>query len=248
MTFRVLWSRSALGVGLIASIRVIAFAQTGVVAGRVRTGAAVVANARAVLDKAAETRTDSAGRFQFRNVGVGRHALEVLAIGSTPYSVNLIVGANDTLEFEVILVKTVLLDSVVSKGSTVREGFARAYEDRRRLGLGKFLDSLEVRKFASVHQAVVLVPGMKFFKYPDSLRFTDISGLLCRPNFWIDMQNWGTEQGGLGMIRPEDVAAIEIYPRKILLPEEFTARGLDKGCGAVVVWTKRFWPQGKGKP
>jgi len=239
---------SGIVVALALAASASAFAQGGVIVGTVRTGATVVTNARAVLDRTVEMRTDSAGRFQFRDVAVGRHMLEVLAIGSTPYSVNLIVAARDTLDFEVILVKTVTLDSVLIEGSTVRQEFARAYEDRKRTGLGKFLDSTEVRKYATVNQAIVLVPGVKFFKTTDAIRFTDNRGLLCKPNLWVDMQNWGTEEGVFKMIRPEDVAAIEIYARAILIPSEFKARGLDKGCGALVIWTKRLWPQGKGKP
>src|SRR6185369_8499 len=86
---------------------------TGVVSGTVRTAAGRVENARAVLDSTVETRTDSAGRFQFRNVSAGRHSLAVLAIGMTPYSANLIVRASDTLDLEVVMVKTVILDSVI---------------------------------------------------------------------------------------------------------------------------------------
>ena len=222
--------------------------QTGHVLGTVRTAAGVVANARAILDSTREVRTDAAGRFQFRDIAAGRHSLAVLSIGMTPYAANVMVPANDSLDFEVTLVKTVVLDSVVVEGSTVRQGFARAFEDRKRVGLGRFLDSTEVRRYALVHQAVASVPGVKYFKSADSLRFTDSFGGLCRPNIWIDMQNWGTDQGVLGTIRTSDIAGVEVYARSVLVPDEFRARGLDRGCGALVFWTKRFWPQGKGKP
>jgi hypothetical protein len=240
--------RVALAVVLLGFGRVTAIAQAGTIAGTVRTATAAVANARAILDKTVETRSDSAGRFQFRDVPAGRHTLEVLAIGTTPYSVNLILAASDTLDFEVVLVKTVTLDSVLVEGSTVRQGFVRAYEDRKRLGLGKYLDSMEVKKFGEVRQALLFVQGIRANGRDRENRvyYSDNRGGLCLPNVWIDMQNWGLEQGVLGTMSPDNVAAIEVYTHA-LVPDEFKARGLERGCGALVIWTKRFWPQRKGK-
>jgi hypothetical protein len=217
------------------------------VLGTVRQAGGPVANARAILDKTVEMRTDSAGRFQFHDVAVGRHTLDVLAIGATPYSVNLIVAAKDTLEFEVSLVKTVTLDSVFIEGSSVRQAFARAYEDRKRVGLGKYMDSTEMKKFSVVRQALLFIPGIRAnSRKQDMVFFTNNGGELCEPNVWIDAQNWGLDQGVLSTMRPDDIVAVEVYTRGVV-PDEFKARGLERGCGALVLWTKRLWPQGKGR-
>ena len=245
-------ARLAASIALLTAFAASAKAQqtgviTGIIAGTVRSSGAAVANARAVLDTSREVRTDSAGRFRFTDVAAGRHTLSVLSLGMTPYSVNVIVAANDTLDFEVVLVKTVVLDSVLVEGSTVRQGFVRAYEDRKRVGLGKYMDSTEIRKFSKVDQALLFIPGIRRSKQRDTVWFTNGSGTLCLPNVWIDMQNWGTEQGVLVTMSPDNVAAVEVYTRALLIPAEFTPRGFDKGCGALVIWTKRFWPQGKGK-
>jgi hypothetical protein len=219
---------------------------TGTVSGVVRTASAVVADARAVLDVTREVRTDSAGRFRFTEVAEGRHTLRVLAVGITPYEVNLIVRARDTLAFEVLVERVVTLDSVLVEGSTVRQGFVRAYEDRKRVALGKFMDSAEVRKFGSVPQALLFIPGVRRGIARDSVYFTE-KGTPCLPNIWIDNQNWGTDQGVLKTMRPDDVMAVEVHARSILIPEEFTQRGRDRGCGALVIWTRRFWPIGKAR-
>jgi hypothetical protein len=223
--------------------------QTGSVLGTVRMATGPLANARAILDTSREVRTDAGGRFRFADVAAGRHTLTVLAIGATPYSATLIVPANDSLDFEVVLVRTVMLDSVVVEGSTVRQGFVRAYDDRKRVGLGKYMDSIEVRKFGNVPGALLFIPGVRRnSRYRDSVTFSDKTGAPCLPNVWIDNQNWGMEQGVLKTMSPDDVAAIEVYTRTILIPEEFTPRGIERGCGALVIWTKRFWPQGRKKP
>src|SRR3954471_24455848 len=103
---RAISARLAGMIGLLAATAGSAGAQqTGDIVGTVRMAGAPVANARAILDTTRELRTDSAGRFQFRDVSPGRHTLAVLSIGATPYSVNVIVAPRDTLEFEVVLVK-----------------------------------------------------------------------------------------------------------------------------------------------
>jgi hypothetical protein len=221
--------------------------------GTVRTAAGVVANARAVLDGTREARTDAAGRFQLRDVAAGRHSLAVLSLGMTPYTANVIVPANDSLDFEIVLVKTVILDSVIVEGSTVRQGFARAFEERKKVGLGKFMDSLEVRKFGEVHLALQFMPGVRANPksspgaFTDStVLFTSLTGAMCAPNVWIDMVNWGKDQGAIRTMRTDDILGIEVYARGV--PEEFQPYGLEKGCGALVIWTRRLWPQGKGKP
>ena len=253
---RAIWARPLLAVFVFAAPA--APQQTGIIAGTVRSSGAVIANARAILDTTRELRTDSTGRFRFRDVAVGRHTRSVLALGMTPYSVNVIVAANDTLDFEVGLVKSVVLDSVIVEGSTVRQEFARAYADRKRMGIGKFMDSAEVKKFAEVRQALLFIPGIRIGKPPPgqrggaeeerTLTFTSAFGTLCWPNIWIDSQNWGMDQGTIRTLRPDDIAGIEVYTRESLIPDAFRQRGIERGCGALVIWTKRFWPQGKGKP
>jgi hypothetical protein len=172
----------------------------------------------------------------------------VLAIGATPYSANVIVRANDTLDFEVVLVKTVVLDSVVVEGSTVRQGFARAFEDRKRVGVGKYMDSLEVRKFGIIREALLFIPGVRCQHTCDTVYFRDSMGILCLPNIWVDNQNWGKDQEVLRPMRPGDIMGIEVYTRDALIPDQFKQRGIERGCGALVIWTRRFWPQGKSKP
>jgi hypothetical protein len=241
-------ARARLVLALLLSAAASAGAQaTGHIKGVVTAGASPISNALAVLDGSRETRSDSAGRFAFRDVPAGRHSLDVRSIGASPFQVFVIVPAGDSVEFPVQLEKIVTLDSVLVEGSTVRQGFVRAHEDRKRIGLGKFLDSAEVRKFAAVYQAVSFVPGVRRHKSNDTVYFTEGGGSLCLPNVWIDMQNWGTDQGVLKTIRPDDVMAVEVYARTLLIPDEFRARGVDRGCGALVIWTRRLWPQGKGK-
>jgi hypothetical protein len=40
-------------------------------------------------------------------------------------------------------------------------------------------------------------------------------------------------------LRPEDVAAVEVYPRRTIVPVEFQTSFMP--CGAVIIWTKAAW-------
>ena len=243
---RVISGRLAASIALLTALAGSATAQqTGVISGVVRTAAGPVANARAILDAAREERTDSTGKFRFANVSAGKHALEVLFIGTAPYKVDVIVPAGDSIDFTVVIERIVTLDSVLVEGSTVRQGFVRDYEDRKKVGLGRFLDSMQVRKFGIVQQSMSFVTGVR---YKNGLvLFPNSAGGDCRPNIWIDRFNVGISQEELSMIRPDDVMAVEFYMRSTLIPEDFRPRGRDQGCGALVIWTRRLWPQGKGK-
>jgi hypothetical protein len=242
---RAISGRLAASIALLTAFAASANAQqTGVITGIVRTTRGPVANARAILDAMREARTDSSGRFRLANVPVGKHSLEVLAIGTTPFKVDVIVPAGDTIDFEVLLERVVLLDSVRVEGSTVRQGFVRDYEDRKRAGMGRFLDSSQIKSFAVVPQAVSFVNGVRYRN--GAIFFTTASGADCAPNVWIDKVNFDAEQGELKMMRPDDVMAIEVYTRSALIPDEFRPRRAG-GCGALVVWTRRLWPQGKDR-
>jgi hypothetical protein len=250
MISTVRWIRALGALAGLAVLPTAGGAQSGTISGTVRTGGGPAANARALLDSAREVRTDSLGRFVFREVAPGRHVLSVFAIGATPYSVNVILAPRDTLDFDVVLVKSVVLDSVVVEGSTVRQEFVRGYAERKRMGVGKFMDSIEVRKFGVIREALLFIPGIRCVKTCVSVVFRDEMGSVmgCQPNLWVDNQYWGTDQEVLRPMRPGDVMGIEAYTRESLIPDQFKPRGVERGCGALVIWTRRFWPQGRGKP
>ena len=40
-------------------------------------------------------------------------------------------------------------------------------------------------------------------------------------------------------LRPDDIAAIEVYARRTIVPAEFQTSFMP--CGAVIIWTKAAW-------
>jgi hypothetical protein len=216
---------------------------TGTIAGTLRAGSTVVTEARVLLDTVRETRSDSGGRFIFSDVPFGRHTVRVLSIGTSPFQIDVLIDRRDTIAFELVLEKIALLDSVVVQGSTVRQGFVREFEDRRRVGMGRYVDSAQIKPFAKVAQALSFVTGVR--SRGDTVLFSNSLGGMCRPNVWIDKMQYGNDPGAISMLRPDDVMAVEVYQRATLIPMEFRPGKRDGGCGALVIWTRRFWPTGK---
>jgi hypothetical protein len=64
----------------------------------------------------------------------------------------------------------------------------------------------------------------------------------CAATIWLDRVKVAAGSASpLSTMRPEDIAAMEVYPTLADTPFEFG--GAPKaGCGTVVVWTKRAWP------
>ena len=233
--------RTVFGCLLLAAAQNASGQAPGLLTGIVRSASGPVVEAAVFLDGGRETRTDSAGAFSFRNVRVGDHTVEARSIGLAPLKRAFAMTAGDTVRVELVMEKITALDSMLIEGSTIRLGFVRAYEDRKRLGLGQFLDSTQVRNFAMVGQAVSF---MRSVHYRNGI--VTFGTERCLPNVWIDRVNWGRDQGILRTMAPSDVMAVEVYTRSVI-PEEFRPRGRDRTCGALVIWTRRLWPQGKGK-
>jgi hypothetical protein len=98
------------------------------------------------------TRTDADGRFAFRDVPVGAQQLQVRRVGYdvVEAALNLVAGAQEQV---VYLKRTpTQLDTVVVPAPRPRGMSREGFEERRKLGFGKFIDSVEFR--ASEHRKV----------------------------------------------------------------------------------------------
>jgi hypothetical protein len=63
----------------------------------------------------------------------------------------------------------------------------------------------------------------------------------CTANVWVDGVRADSSEAL--KFHPDEVAAVEVYPRIFSTPAEFMVRGAGNNlCGSVVVWTKRGFP------
>ena len=196
-----------------------------------------VADARVSTEGVAETRSDSRGRFVLRDVPVGTRQLDVTSIGALPASRTVDVVTNDTAKVMLTLLRVTELEAVHVTALAVRERRKLDFEEHRKLGVGRFLDSTTIEKRTTIVGALLEAPQLKVNK---AGQFVFISGHNkdCHPVIWIDRQM--VQQEELNFLNLKAIAAMEIYPRKPMVPSEFWGSGGMPGC-AIVVWTKLYF-------
>ncbi|MDF2774088.1 MAG: hypothetical protein K0S86_3585 [Geminicoccaceae bacterium] len=214
----------------------------GTVAGVVMDSAgAPVANARVIVDGAWEMRSEANGRFALVSAS-GTRQLEVLGIGMLPVLTVVDVPVRDTVRVQAVMRRVTALDVVrVTAPAAVRRLIA-AFDERRRDGSGYTMDSTEISArgtLASVFQSApsaevqyLGAAGQFVVTFPGKAR-PGRNATRCVANLVIDGRR--AEFQEFLMMRPREIAAVEVYPRAFSAPQQFIR---DTECGALVVWSK----------
>lgn len=206
-----------------------------------------IVNARIQGENVAETRSDDAGLFRVVAAPIGTREIEISALGMRPVVVAVDVAAGDTARVTLQLHKVATLDPVNVTAPAYRQRLIAEFTERRTQGLGIFKDSSTLRTYGTVinglrdarsvtivRERAIYLPGNK----PGG----------CLANIWIDGQR--SDQEEFLRLRPDELAAIEVYSRISSTPAQFIvrearigSRGGERGlCGSIVVWTKRAFP------
>jgi carboxypeptidase family protein len=242
----------------------------GVVTGTVMGDGGPVSNARVFADSAHQTQTAPSGRFVLRDLPVGTQQIEVRAIGLVPVTAVVDVTATDTANVDIHLGKVTVLDSVqVNAPAVARQGLVTAFLERKRTsGHAYFRDSTTLGKWNELSGMFADIPSAWWRDIPGGVGVQMRSGsaksissggpTACFAVIWIDGVRVPGQRAGdpssdpadvaamLGRLRPQDIAAMEVYPKNVDTPVEFGGSQLGNGkkppCGTVVIWTKRGWP------
>ncbi len=211
------------------------------------------------------TTSDRDGWFALRNLPYGPQTILFRHIGYRPVKRGVLVLREDTVRVEVFLISeaaqrlepiTVTARPDPPAGRGIREDF----EDRRRLGFGKFIDSTVLRANEHRRMSDLLrgIPGLQFAWVPD----LDCYGRnRCPPVLYLKGTRTSRVTGPCfmtiiedGMVRyrsdgtspPPDWSrefyvneyeAVEVYRSSAELPIEFS--GASSQCGVIVLWTRR---------
>lgn len=217
---------------------------TGVVRGTVRgPNGEPIANARISGDGVAEAVSDSVGRFLMPRVPTGSRQLDVVALGRTPQMRLVQMRVRDTLDVAFVLDRVTTLAGVKTEATVLGE-LVRSYEERRRIGLGRYRDSTELARMPSMASAFDGVPnlivsraaggfGLKL-KTPVQIRTGSDK---CEPRIFIDGR--ADDMFSLNRLQPRDIAWVEVYTRSSVIPVEFMEGVQNRACGVVAVMTKR---------
>lgn len=209
-----------------------------------------------------EVTTDHAGRYRLDAPAGNRVAL-FRAIGLRPYRLRLHLIKGDSVTADVVMVREQAaqqLDPVVTTAHpTAPRGIGvEAFEERRRLGFGKFIDSTELRRAEHRRLTDLLrgIPGIRVVSFVENTnrpwdfewrvagRKASVDGSPC----WMSVILDGApifRSGSLspppdfrrGFFEVASLQAVEVYRSAAEVPLEYGGPG--EQCGLLLLWTRR---------
>ena len=202
-----------------------------------------IAGVRVIVDDTTETRTDTEGRFTLRAVRTGTRQVDFAAIGMTPVSLVVDITVRDTA-FATATLRTVTnLEAVNITASSTRRRAAMQFDERRKQGLGSYLDSTAIGQrgtlsavFAAVPNVTVQAASANGRRFNIYLPSTGTGP--CLAVLKVDgIQQY--DHDILSTMHPSEIAAIEVYSRRTNVPAELASS--IGPCGVVAVWTKQMF-------
>jgi hypothetical protein len=224
------------------------------VIGTARLTGTVTANGRPVsgaqvqvLGSPSKARTDTAGRFAMAALPGGTQTVQVLALGAAPARTIVELKPGGSADVQVTVdpnaVAIAPVSVIAERTRVARTGF----EERRKMGFGRFLTSEEIerRHVFETSDLFRATPGISIRReqFRVIVEFTRAKGISknlgpCEPALFIDGVHLMTDEAMSldDWVRPTEIEAIEMYNGLAGVPP--FARGLSLYCGVIAVWTK----------
>jgi hypothetical protein len=189
--------------------------------------------------------TGDDGSFTLADLPSGTQSLELRYVGYAPTRVAVDLASNQTRSVDVTLSERAeVLDQVTvyGKASRRRIDYTGFLERRKSAGSGHFITRADIAALRPVDLADILrrVPGLRlvptsYFDYTilsSRGASTNPSGT-CQPLIFVDGARLTDDTALNGMLRPGDIAAIEVYAGLAGTPAQYS--GGD--CGSILIWT-----------
>lgn len=211
-----------------------------------------IATARVVLlteagDSAASTITNASGRFVVRSPEPGSFRLHASALGyreTTAGIFDLEAGGEMSVEFRIYPVPIALDEIVVStRPGLVREGalLTNGFYQRMMSGLGRFITPADIEKSQALKLTELLygIPRVSVLPEFGGNRVVMMAPMgECGPSVYVDGILVSADGRDLDLLTLSVVEAVEVYRGAAELPLQWSGTAA-RGCGAIVVWTKR---------
>jgi hypothetical protein len=180
----------------------------------------------------------------------GGSMLRIQKIGFKPVTQIVEISPADTVPITVLMEATVqTLPAVVTKDSArenVPPGF-RAFEERRKMGMGRFITEAELRKSDSrsftnvVRQSGAAVSCTRRSPIQCFVVNARSGGSGCALDVYLDgvalpPGTLGFDDRDLEKIRIDQIGAVEIYASTAAIPVEYNRTS--KGCGVMLLWSR----------
>ena len=213
------------------------------------TAGHAISTASVRLDSAAWIPTTAAGTFTFTHVGVGRHVLEVRAVGFDPHAWYVTVRAGRVTVAPLTLLRVTRLAGVHVSAPADTTSLEPAGFTARRLANsgGTFIDRQQIARRGAQRMSDILrdVPGVQLAPISSSFGSRDyvfvmrgvatVGGSVCPIQYYLDGHPFELSDNVDRMIPLRDVVGIEVYPGASEVPSQF--KGGSARCGVIAVWT-----------
>jgi len=178
--------------------------------------------------------TDGAGRFASTRMPTGTRSMLVRAVGFSPVLLAIDVLERSGDEVRVELERNVFLPGVKVTERTKAPVLRQEFEERRRMGVGQFVEAMEIKSLYNVRSIFQGRPGVTVQGNPSefTLWVTATAGY-CQPAVFLD--GFRSDTQVLSAMSKDRIAAVEIYLRSVEIPARFAV--VQRSCGAVLVWT-----------
>ena len=229
-----------------------AHAQGSTFTGRVLTDSGVaLAGAEVVLSGPNRSaRTDANGEFRLSRIPAGEHIVNVRMPGFAPKVDTMEVADAGEVRREYRLARIEATLPEVPVTTSLLDRRLYEFHERRRFGIGRFLDSAEFAKTTGTRTSdrlrklpgVVITRGRFSDAYVANNRERPLgpAGSWCPAAVWLDNINLGTNYN-VNQLDPSMIVAIEWYAGQASIPARFnvTPPGPNKKyCGVLVIWTR----------
>lgn len=228
-------------------------AQPGRVVGTVRdreTGDPVATVALSLGSPDRQVETDRQGRFMLSGVPAGEYELAVRRIGYRILRHPISVTRGLTTQVDIELAPEPLeMEPLMATVTRPRRLEISGFYERKYWGElvsgGTFFTEQDIERRRPLHVSHMIADAQGMRVRQGRLMSTRMSsgfsGSGCEVNVYIDSAriNGGSHGDYISidtLVRPIEVAGIEVYSGPAQLPAEFS--GYDARCGAVVIWTK----------
>jgi len=209
-----------------------------------KAGAPVEGARVSLLGGGSSTTTRAGGEFSLDSLPAGTQAITVRHLGYAPQEVTVELSSRTPARLTVQLGAYVPELAPVEVVSQMEQGLDRVgFSGRKRGAAGGYFitpEMIENRKAAQFTDLLTTAPGIRIEGTMGhmAIRSTRTVGRQGCVTVYVDGSQWQQlEAGDLdSFVRPEEAAAIEVYPAGAATPVEFQTSGAD--CAAVVIWTK----------
>lgn len=199
-------------------------------------GGLPIVGARLSVDSAT-TSTNESGAFMLTGLPAGTQWLTVRSVARAPTGMAVDLRDGDTAAVDLNLgALAIMLDTVRVEAARLTATLLEI-EERRRSGAGLFRDEKDLIGRPDIVTALQGFPSVRAIRNRGSFsvilppRTARESG--CVGAVYIDGIRGSYDE--LLLYRPEEIRAIEVFPRANTAPARYPSRN---GCGVLLIWTK----------